>query len=220
MTGPSSDAAAPRGVDLERTWLDDSSWVDLGRGWLAEPDEVFEWARREVPWRQGRLWRYERWVDEPRLGGTLPPGLDPHPVLPATQRALQHHYRVQLGRPTMVHYRDGADHMAFHRDRDLRWLENTVVVLLVLGAHRPFHLRPRAGRWDHDAPAKGTTIAFTPGRGDLLVMGGACQERWEHSVPQAPGVGDARISVQWRWTSRRGRPAVGASYRAPRNYSR
>jgi hypothetical protein len=26
--------------------------------------------------------------------------------------------------------------------------------------------------------------------------------------------------VQWRWTSRRGRSVVGASYRAPRTFSR
>ena len=43
---------------------------------------------------------------------------------------------------------------------------------------------------------------------------------YRESVPPAPGVTTPRISVQWRWTSGRGRPVIGASYRAPRTYSR
>jgi alkylated DNA repair dioxygenase AlkB len=208
------------GAPLERTWLDDRSWVDVATGWLADPDGVFRAVHEGVAWSQGRVFRYERWVDEPRLGGSLRPGTAPHPALVDTQRAVQHHYGVQLGGMGLANYRDGRDLMAFHRDRDMRWLDETIIVLLVLGARRPFLLRPRQNRYDHDAPMKGATHVFTPGRGDLLVMGGACQVGWEHSVPPAPGVTTPRISVQWRWTSGRGRPVVGASYRAPRTYSR
>jgi hypothetical protein len=207
-------------VGWERTWLDDRSWVDVARGWLARPDDVFVSVRDGVSWRQGRVFRYERWVDEPRLGGSFGPGMALHPAIAATQRALQHRYGVTFGRPGLAHYRDGRDLMAFHRDRDMRWLDETVIALLVLGARRPFHLRPRANRWDHDADAKGATHDFSPGEGDMVVMGGACQVGWEHSVPPAPGVTGARISVQWRWTSGKGRPVVGASYRAPRTYRR
>jgi alkylated DNA repair dioxygenase AlkB len=205
---------------LERTWLDDRSWVDVARGWLVRPDEVFAAVRESVAWQQGRVFRYERWVDEPRLGGSLRPGAAPHPALVETHRTLQHHYGVRLGGMGLAYYRDGRDLMAFHRDRDMRWLDQTVIALLVLGARRPFHLRPRANRYDHDAGHKGATHDVAPGEGDLVVMGGACQVGWEHSVPPAPGVTGGRISVQWRWTSGRGRPVVGASYRAARTYSR
>ena len=34
------------------------------------------------------------------------------------------------------------------------------------------------------------------------------------------GLVSGRVSLQWRWTSGRGKPVVGASYRAPRTYSR
>ena len=52
-------------------------------------------------------------------------------------------------------------------------------------------------------------------------MGGACQANWEHSVPYRPAepIG-TRISIQWRYSSRRGRPFTGASYRAPLTYGR
>lgn len=209
------------GAPLERTWLDDRSWVDVARGWLSKPDEVLTAVREGVTWEQGRMFRYERWVSEPRLGGYIPDGAAlPHPALATTTRVLQHHYRVHFARPSLVHYRDGRDHMALHRDRDMRWLDETVIVLLVLGARRPFHLRPYDKRHSHQDDAEEATIDFSPGQGDLLVMGGACQARWVHGVPMAPEVTSSRISVQWRWTSRQGRPVVGASYRAPRTYSR
>src|SRR5262245_15191776 len=68
----------PRAVDdtprvdpeaaFERLALDDSSWIDVARGWLLGADEVYAHLVETVAWRQGRVWRYERWIDEPRLG--------------------------------------------------------------------------------------------------------------------------------------------------------
>ena len=92
--------------------------------------------------------------------------------------------------------------------------------VLTLGARRPWMLRSRAKRYDHEAADRGAQFDLSPGSGDLLVMGGRAQADWEHSVPKVPGLRAGRVSVQWRWTSRRGRPEVGANYRAPRFYSR
>jgi hypothetical protein len=52
------------------------------------------------------------------------------------------------------------------------------------------------------------------------VMGGRCQADWEHSVPKVSSPVAPRVSLQWRWTSRRGRPERGPGYRAPRTYGR
>jgi hypothetical protein len=62
-------------------------------------------------------------------------------------------------------------------------------------------------------------IVFTPGEGDLLVMGGTCQRDWLHGVPAAPGVTEPRVSLTWRWTSRRGRPDTNPSYFDGRQFS-
>ena len=40
-------------------------------------------------------------------------------------------------------------------------------------------------------------MTFSPGWGDLLVMGGNCQRTWLHSVPKLSHA-DARISIQFR----------------------
>ena len=55
---------------------------------------------------------------------------------------LQHRYGVQFGWFGMIQYRDGTDGQAFHRDTDMRWLDDTVIAILTLGAQRPWLLRP------------------------------------------------------------------------------
>lgn len=209
---------------VERLQLDEGSWVDVVRGFLADPADLFEAINGSTTWQQNRIFRYERWVEEPRLGAGWRVG-DPvaHPVLLEVHRHLQAAYGVRFDGFGLALYRNGRDGQAFHRDRDMRWLDHTLIALLSLGARRPWYLRPRANRHDHsawEAGAKGATHDLAPGAGDLLVMGGATQVGWEHSVPQVRDRAvEPRISVQWRWTSRTGRPVEGASYRAPRTYS-
>ena len=215
-----SDVLAPA---VERTHLDETSWVDVARGWVppADATELYDALVERTAWQQGRLFRYERWIDEPRLGGWWKPGNPvPHESVVDLHRAVQRQYKVQFGGFALAQYRDGRDSVAFHRDRELRWLEDTVIAVLTLGASRPWLLRPRSSRFDHDAPNKGATHDLAPGAGDLLVMGGRCQSDWEHAVPKVPGLGAGRVSLQWRWTSRTGRQERGPSYRAARTYSR
>ena len=209
-----------RDVEFERTWLDETSWVDVARGWIKQP-EAFEVAMREnVAWRQGKIWRYEKHIDEPRLGGFWSPGQGdpPHPMVVEAHRALSHRYH-RFDSVAFCRYRDGNDGQAFHRDQEMRWLEDTEIAVLSLGAQRPWRLRPREHHHADDR-LKGATHDLAPASGDLMVMGGACQARWEHSVPQLRGqqVGE-RISLQWRWTSKRGRPQQGAGYGAPLDFS-
>jgi len=214
--------AVDEDVEFERVWLDGTSWVDVARGWLAGADAVHEVLLSGARWRQGRLWRYDHWVEEPRLGAMArTAGGEPlHPVLPELQRALHHRYGVTFTPPAVALYRDGDDSVAFHRDRDLRWLDDTLIAIVSLGERRPWHLRPRANRFAHELPNQGAVHDVSPASGDLLVMGGRCQAEWEHAVPKMRHRIGPRISLQWRWTSRQGRPVQGPSYRAPRHFNR
>ena len=80
----------------------------------------------------------------------------------------------------------GRDGQAFHRDTDMRWLDDTVIAILSLGARRPWLLRPRANRYDH-SEGKGAVLDIAPGSGDLLVMGGRSQADWEPGALPAAG---------------------------------
>jgi alkylated DNA repair dioxygenase AlkB len=204
----------------ERVWLDERSWVDVVRGWVPRPDAdaLLTDLVANAPFRQARLFRYERHVLEPRLTTWWRAGSG-FPLLTQLQRSLQSQYGVRFDGAGLNLYRDGRDSVAFHRDRDLRWLEDTVVAILTLGATRPFLLRSRTNRYDHESAARGATHDFAPAAGDLLVFGGRAQADWEHSVPKVFGVAEPRVSVQWRWTAKTGRPEIGASYRAPRVFS-
>jgi len=216
-----------RNATPQRHELDDDSWVDVTRGWLHGADDLYSALVEGVSWRQGRVFRYERYLDEPRLGSWF--GREtpyPHPALTEAHRAIQHQYRVTFDGVGLAFYRDGRDSVAFHRDTDLRYCENTVIAILTLGARRPWLLQPRGNpdRFRGDGAGAGyggKAIDLEPGSGDLIVMGGRCQTNWLHAVPKVPGPLPAgRISAQWRWTSRTGRPEQQPAYSAPRRFTR
>jgi alkylated DNA repair dioxygenase AlkB len=194
----------------ERRWLDTASWVDVARGWVTEPEQARAALAELAQWRQARLWRYDHWVTEPRLAASLRPSA--HPALLAAHKALRAAYAVAFDGPALALYRDGRDALGAHRDRELRYTENTLIAILTFGARRPWVLTPRDRRSGHPC------VDLSPGPGDLLVLGGRAQRDWLHGVPPAPGLRSPRISVQWRWTSRTGRPETGPGYRAPRRF--
>lgn len=208
-----------RGAAIERLDLGDGAWVDVGRSWLVGADGLFGHLRDEVAWQTSRLFRYDHAVEERRVGSWWKPGTPlPHPALAEATRTLQHRYSARFDGFSMIQYRDGHDGQAFHRDTDMKWLDDTVIAILSLGATRPWLLRPRSSRHDH-SPGRGATHDLAPEPGDLIVMGGRSQADWEHSVPYlgAQAV-SPRISIQWRFAKRTGKPFVGGSYRAPLSY--
>lgn len=212
-------------IEFERVHLDATTWVDVARGFLqgrdVDVDEALAVVLGGTRWQASRLYKYDHWVEENRLGAMWRPGQPvPHQALVETHRSLQHHYGVSFPGFALLQYRDGRDGQAFHRDRDMRWCDDTLIAILTLGARRPWLLRPRAHRNDHALERKGATHDLAPAAGDLFVLGGRAQADWEHSVPPVPGPVGVRLSFQWRWTSKRGQPEVGGSYRAPQHYSR
>ncbi len=102
--------------------------------------------------------------------------------------ALSEHYGREFDSVGFNLYRDGRDSVAWHADRIEEAIEDPVVALLSLGEPRRFLLRPKGG---------GTSRAFLPERGDLLVTGGRTQRDWEHSVPKVAHAGP-RISLAYR----------------------
>jgi alkylated DNA repair dioxygenase AlkB len=207
LFGEGQPAVVPDSA-FERIELGGQSWVDVSRGFLRGGDELFHLLAGDVEWKQGKRWMYDRMVDDPRLSRWYTGEPFPHPALVEAKQDLQQRYRVPLGGVGLNYYRDGRDSVAFHRDRELRHLDDTLVAIVTLGAKRPFLIRPRAG---------GPSIDVSPGSGDLLVMGGRCQVDWEHGVPKAARAGP-RISASYRWSARKGPRERGPSWRAPRRY--
>ncbi len=203
---------------VERRELGAGSWVDVVRGLVPDADAVHDEIRGSMTWQQGRVFRYERWIDEPRLGA-VQRGDARHPALREVEDWVSRRYRVSFDTVALAQYRTARDSVAWHRDRELRWLDDTLIGVLTLGAERPWLLRPLTGRRAEADDMTGV-VDLRPGSGDLLVMGGRCQTAWLHAVPKVTRPCASRISAQWRWTSRRGRPDTNPGYYEARRFSR
>jgi alkylated DNA repair dioxygenase AlkB len=166
--------------------------VDHAPGWLKGSDAVFDEVLRTREWGQRSRWMYDRRVREPRL--TAPwnarSGVPLAPrVLDDARLLLAARYGVPFDSAGFNLYRDGEDGVAWHSDHFVKGIEHPVIALVSLGEPRKFLLRPKGG---------GRSIAFHLGRGDLLVTGGASNDRFEHAVPKVARAGP-RISVAFRY---------------------
>lgn len=172
--------------------LDADSWLDHVPGWLRGSDHVFASLASGLAWGQRRVHMYDKLVDEPRLTWWADddgqPSPVPLPVLDDARRALEARYAKTFDSLGCNYYRTGRDSVAWHGDRVRHHLEHPVVATISVGSPRPFLLRRRGG---------GPSLAFHLGHGDLAVMGGACQHRWEHCVPKVKAAGP-RISIMFR----------------------
>ncbi|MGD9704478.1 MAG: alpha-ketoglutarate-dependent dioxygenase AlkB [Acidimicrobiia bacterium] len=209
-----------RRAGVRRIELTANAWVDLVEQFVRDPEGELRVLHESTPWTQTEVLRYDRYVPERRLVAGL--RSDGTPFLRQAELHLQAAYRVAFSGVAAILYRDGNDFQGLHSDRELRWLDDTRIAIVVLGERRPFVLRPRrplatvveripAGDDPED-------LVLTPGHGDLLVMGGACQREWLHGVP-ATDTPRPRISLTWRWTSRRGPPDTNPGYYDGGQYS-
>lgn len=135
---------------------------------------------------------YGQMVEEPRLGAFVRRGsAGSPPQLNEMAGALQARYRWEFNSVWVNYYRGGEDSVAWHSDRIGIDPAAAVVAIVSLGGPRRFLLRPAGG---------GRSRSLTLASGDLLVMGGACQQNWEHSVPKV-AVAPPRMSVTFRCTA-------------------
>jgi alkylated DNA repair dioxygenase AlkB len=194
LLGADTPEVDPAFASLERIWLDPRSWVDVQRGWLRGADEAFATLAEALPWQQRTVTMYEQRVLEPRLTAwcavphPFAEGPWDQPFVHEARCALEARYGVPMPWVGANWYRDGRDSVAWHRDRTHRLQPEPMVAIVSLGAPRAFLVRPfgggRSRRWDVAA-------------GDLLVMGGRCQQDWEHHVPKVAHAGP-RISLMFR----------------------
>lgn len=174
---------------LERRWLDRESWVDVGRDVVHGTDEIFTAVHQALPWQADERPMYDRIVTVPRLTAFLPAG-DPRfpPIVRTIAQVFSDHYGEHFDRVGANLYRNGSDSVAWHGDRIGRRSRNPIIGIVSLGGSRVFRLRPRGG---------GISQAIPVHSGDVLVMGGACQHRWEHCVPKVSRA-QPRISLTFR----------------------
>jgi alkylated DNA repair dioxygenase AlkB len=170
--------------------------VDYVPEWYRGHSSLYELLAVTADWELHRREMYDRIVDVPRLlagvPGTQGGAAD---ILAEMGAALSIRYRRTLKSVTLAHYRDGRDSVALHGDKMGALRADTVVAIVSVGDRRNFLLRPaRAQPFSLQR-----RLSYRFGGGDLLVMGGTCQQTWEHGVPKMAHAGP-RIAIMFRET--------------------
>lgn len=191
---------------LRRDQLDERSWVDVVPSWVPDHAELFDWLREHAPWQQRTRTMWDKEVLEPRLVAAWGTGEPLPPQVRELVDPLSARYGVEFDSCLVNLYRHGSDAVAWHADTVRKVMRNPLVATVSLGARRSFLVRPAAG---------GPVVRrYAPGEGDLIVMGGATQHDWHHTVPREKTASGARMSITLRH-SRPGAPsAADAATRA------
>ncbi len=172
--------------------------VRLYRGWLAraEADALLASIRATTVWKQERRKMYDRMVDVPREQawfGDGPAELVDGPMTPELARVradLEALAGVRFAYVLLNRYRDGADSVAWHNDREVASIDRPTIASLTLGATRAFDVRPKADR--------SRIVSVDLDHGDLVVMRGETQANYEHRVGKDPRVTGERINLTFR----------------------
>ncbi len=176
-------------AEVRRTQLDSQSWIERSSRWVHGGDELLTKLATSVRWTGARRQMYGRMVEEPRLGAQLQLGSTDAPrAITSMGKELSKRYRCRFRKAWIIYYRNGDDSVAWHSDTIGMRPADSLVAIVSLGGPRRLLMRPKGG---------GPSTSFTLASGDLLVMGGACQQKWEHSVPKVRRA-PPRMSVTFR----------------------
>jgi len=173
--------------------------------WLGplEADVLMAALGGDVPWGVHRIRIFGREVDSPRLScwigdpdaryrysGTL---FEPHPwpdALRPVRERLQDTLGTAFNSVLANLYRDGNDAMGWHSDAEPELGPAPIIASISLGATRRFALKHR------DDPSR--KLALELPHGSLLVMSGATQRHYRHSLPRTTRPTGTRINLTFR----------------------
>jgi alkylated DNA repair dioxygenase AlkB len=171
---------------------------------LGDADDLLATLLDRVPWQQPVVQLFGRTFCSPRLAAWYgDPGAvyqysslvnEPLPWLPnlaGLRRQIEHRFGQSFNSVLLNFYRDGADSMGWHRDREPELGKNPTIASISLGAIRRFVLQ-------HSRQANIARLEFHPEHGSLLLMRGATQHFWRHCVPKTRKVVSPRVNLTFR----------------------
>lgn len=157
----------------------------------AVADRVYETLLHGVPWQYSGYDRLTKWYDFEERDKAMP-----NVLCSMRDDAERFTFRGPGNRFRGVFlnlYRDGRDHVGFHRDEEN---ENSPIASVSFGAARRFCLH-----YVGEAPLqKGEPgrVEFRLVHGSCLIMGGAIQQFWKHGVPREAAIKTPRINLTFR----------------------
>lgn len=105
-------------ANVERTMLDEHSWIDLVPGWLTGQQELFSQLATEAGWEHRERRIFNQVFSEPRFTAEYPDlSAAPNAALREIAEALSEHYGTVYDGVWMNFYRDHRDGAGWHADR-------------------------------------------------------------------------------------------------------
>ncbi len=196
---------------MERIVLHDGAWCVLHRRFLESTiaERLFSLLLDEVAWERRAIMLYGRSVLQPRLTAwvgdseaaytysrTRHEPLAWTPTLQILRDQISECAGVAFNGVLCNLYRDGQDSMGLHSDSEPELGPDPVVASLSLGATRKFCLRHHPG--SKRAPRKDRDLDLDLPSGSLLIMQGATQHCYRHSLPKQTRVKEPRINLTFR----------------------
>jgi alkylated DNA repair dioxygenase AlkB len=167
-----------------------------------ESDVLFTSLLNRLDWQEEDIFIFSKWVKVPRLicwygdpdAYYKYSGVNHQPKpwtleLQNIREKVQQYCQCTFNSVLANLYRDGGDSMGCHADDEKELGINPVIASLSLGEERLFKL--------HHTKSK-QTLNIHLQHGDLLVMGGTCQQYWLHSVPKTKALKKPRINLTFR----------------------
>jgi alkylated DNA repair dioxygenase AlkB len=169
----------------------------------AETSRLFAGLRRKVAWQHEQVLIFGRWRQVPRLvawygdaGASYTYSGTSHEPLPWTEEVAMLRKRVEaltghaFNGALLNLYRDGRDGMGWHADNEPELGYEPVVASISFGAPRRFTLKHKR--------RKAERAELLLEDGSVLLMSGATQANWLHSVPKTSKQVGERINLSFR----------------------
>ncbi len=193
---------------MQRTELEPGVFVTLVKAFVPEPEasDVLGRLNGEVTWEQGSVRFFGKLVPEPRLSawfgdrdytysGRTVKRAPFTPTIASLAERVRAIAEVEFNAVLVNRYRDGRDSMGFHSDDEPELGVEPVIASLSFGVPRRFVLEKKKGGAEARASSR---FEVELCHGDLLVMGGRCQELYRHGVPKQIRVRGERVNLTFR----------------------
>jgi alkylated DNA repair dioxygenase AlkB len=179
-------------------------------------DEILKNLEANLAWQQGEIQMFGKKILEPRLtawygdaGKTYTYSGKKQEPLNWVEPLLSINTDLKLALNTELasekthffnsvlanFYRAGNDSMGWHSDDEPELGKNPIIASLSLGETRRFLVRSKP-KYKNDG-TKPFEIALS--HGSVLIMMGAMQHFWQHSIPKEPQKKQARINLTYRF---------------------
>lgn len=188
-------------LDIERFDVPGAD-IALDHNVIIDADRLFQELLTDTPWQQQEITVFNRKMPMPRLTCWMgeaaytysnlinEPGPWSSPAIEIREQMTALTGKIFNG-VLLNLYRDGGDSMGWHADNEASLGTAPLIPSVNLGATRRMRFKPRKGR-------PGEAFGFDLPHGSVLMMSGATQKNWLHTITKTARPVGPRINLTFR----------------------